>query len=820
MKKIITIIYFFVVCLFTNSFASVKDEITIGGTVFKIDTLARMKVAPGSYYSALKYSNENKALRVFILEVDATNPYIRFESAIGKDSTITTEGVSTMAIRKSKEGNVYFGGTNADFFDTSAANIGYPCNGCVVEGQIARTPFNTSQMAFAVNQPFLDLMKFTKSTCSFGTKELVINDVNRPRGTNQLILYNNLNGKYTHTNMYGTEVLVKLVDGEAWGVNKKIKVQIAKIESSKGNMLMPEGYAVLSGNGTAEELLKQLKTNDVLDLYLGLGFVNSTESPQLNAMVGGDRMILRSGVITDNDWAELHPRTSIGYSVDRSKVIFCVVDGRSSFSVGTTTKQLADIMKSAGAYDAINLDGGGSSALYVKELGIVNTPSDGKERAVCNAIYAVSTAPADNQLAEINANVRVASLPRYGVFNPVFYGYNKYGSLINTSLKDVKLSCSSEVGEINEKGEFVASGNANGTLYADYNGLRTSIRIEKTLDAIPSLRLDSVLINKNTPYSVEVQALVGDKQLPLLSKALSWTVDNPAICIVDDGVIKAISNGTTTVFGKLGAKVLALKVTVQMPKRDVISVFDSNESLLWTIKNSSNIKSPTMVVADQAAKIKYTYATGRAPYLQLINEMPLYSIPSAIKLVLNPGNIGLTKVVMTLRSNLGSTYVAKEFANIGMSKDYIAEVLMDDFLPDSKDLINYPIHFEGIKFMINSAAQANGQEYELTLKEFSLIYKDLNTTVGLTNPALMTRVRVYPNPITGQEATLALLIDEPQYIRMELYSVTGNLIRNDNLGMCTKGEVTLSLQGIPAGIYLLRVYMGSQCETIKITINN
>lgn len=819
MKKIITIL-FFIICLFTISFASAKGEITIGGAIFKVDTLSRMKVAPGSYYSALKYSNENKTLRVFILEVDAKNPYIRFESAIGKDSTITTEGVSSMAIRKSKEGAVYFGGTNADFFDTSTTNLGYPCNGCMVEGQIARTPFNTSQMAFAGNQPFLDLMKFTKSTCTFGTKELVINDVNRPRGTNQLILYNNLNGKYTHTNMYGTEVLVKLLDGEGWGVNKKIKAQVVKIESGKGNMLMPENYAVLSGNGTAEELLKQINANDILELYLGLGFVNSTDSPQLNAMVGGDRMILQSGVVTDNDWAELHPRTSIGYSANRAKVIFCVVDGRSSLSVGTTTKQLADIMKSAGAYNAINLDGGGSSALYVKELGVVNNPSDGKERSVCNAIYAVNTAPTDSQLAEITANVCVASLPRYGVFNPVFYGYNKYGSLINTSVNGVKLSCNPEVGEINDKGEFVASGSANGTLYAEYNGLRTSIKIEKTLDAIPSLRLDSVLINKNAPYAVEVQALVGDKLLPLLSKALSWTVDNPTICSVEDGVIKGISNGKTMVYGKLGGSTLALKVTVEIPLRDVMPLLDNNDSSSWTIKNSSNIKSPTMIISDQVAKIKYTYAAGRAPYLQLINEMPMYSTPSAIKVVFNSGNIGLTKVVMTLRSNVATTYVAKEFANIEATKDYTAQVLMDEFLQDSKDLINYPIHFEGIKFMINSAAQVNGQEYELTIKELSLIYKDLNTNVGLTNPALMSKVRVYPNPVTGQQATLALVIDEPQNIRMELYSVAGNLLRNDNLGLCQTGEITLPLHGIPSGIYLLKVCMGSQCETIKITINN
>ena len=105
-------------------------------------------------------------------------------------------------------------------------------------------------------------------------------------------------------------------------------------------------------------------------------------------MVGGDRIILKDGVVQDNDWAERHPRTAIGYSADGKKVYFCVVDGRSSFSTGLTTKHLADIMKSAGATTALNLDGGGSSGMYLNKFGLMNTPSDGHERAVSNGIFA------------------------------------------------------------------------------------------------------------------------------------------------------------------------------------------------------------------------------------------------------------------------------------------------------------------------------------------------------------------------------------------------------------------------------------------------
>ena len=50
--------------------------------------------------------------------------------------------------------------------------------------------------------------------------------------------------------------------------------------------------------------------------------------PDINCMVGGDRKILENGEVLETDWAELHPRTAIGYSADRSKVYMLVVDGR------------------------------------------------------------------------------------------------------------------------------------------------------------------------------------------------------------------------------------------------------------------------------------------------------------------------------------------------------------------------------------------------------------------------------------------------------------------------------------------------------------
>ncbi|MES2640619.1 MAG: phosphodiester glycosidase family protein [Myxococcota bacterium] len=93
--------------------------------------------------------------------------------------------------------------------------------------------------------------------------------------------------------------------------------------------------------------------------------------------------------------ASLNPRSALGLSRDRQTLWLVVVDGRTSASVGVTCSELADVLDDLGAWTAFNLDGGGSSALWV-DGGVVNDPSDGTERAVANHLAVVfeSGAPA------------------------------------------------------------------------------------------------------------------------------------------------------------------------------------------------------------------------------------------------------------------------------------------------------------------------------------------------------------------------------------------------------------------------------------------
>jgi hypothetical protein len=86
-----------------------------------------------------------------------------------------------------------------------------------------------------------------------------------------------------------------------------------------------------------------------------------------------------------------HPRTAAGLSKDGRRLLLVVADGRRAGFPGPTLPELAAVLVELGACTAVNLDGGGSSALWLRDR-IVNQPSDGAERQVANHLAVVESA--------------------------------------------------------------------------------------------------------------------------------------------------------------------------------------------------------------------------------------------------------------------------------------------------------------------------------------------------------------------------------------------------------------------------------------------
>lgn len=87
-----------------------------------------------------------------------------------------------------------------------------------------------------------------------------------------------------------------------------------------------------------------------------------------------------------------HPRTAVGMSRDGKTMYLVVADGRREGVPGLTLAELgAFLHDELGVCSAVNLDGGGSSAMWVRDR-IVNKPSDPTERNVANHLAVVAAA--------------------------------------------------------------------------------------------------------------------------------------------------------------------------------------------------------------------------------------------------------------------------------------------------------------------------------------------------------------------------------------------------------------------------------------------
>ena len=116
-------------------------------------------------------------------------------------------------------------------------------------------------------------------------------------------------------------------------------------------------------------------------------------------VIGGNVMLVRDGVIVPHASKVRHPRTVVGLDVTGTKLNILVVDGRKpGIAVGMSYNELAVEMLRLGCQQALNLDGGGSSVMAVRGLTtdqfkILNTPTDGRERAVVNVLGITADQP-------------------------------------------------------------------------------------------------------------------------------------------------------------------------------------------------------------------------------------------------------------------------------------------------------------------------------------------------------------------------------------------------------------------------------------------
>lgn len=216
--------------------------------------------------------------------------------------------------------------------------------------------------------------------------------------------------------------------------------------------------------------LKSINIGDTLQLDLG-------SYNNLKFAIGGGNVLVKDGVVntTEKLSTKNDPRTAIGINKDNSEILLVTVDGRNNKSIGMSEKDLAEFMRSIGAYQALNLDGGGSTTMGIKYSGdekttVVNSPSGGTERAIVSGVGIKSDAPVkEPSYIKVNLNDNEPFIGfSYDISLEVF---DEYHNKLKVDKSNINLS--SESGTI-EGMKFIPKKKGPGVINASYKNAKGS----------------------------------------------------------------------------------------------------------------------------------------------------------------------------------------------------------------------------------------------------------------------------------------------------------------------------------------------------------
>ena len=452
MKKIFLLIILSVV----GANASAFTTWNLQGISYSVDTLSHVVIGPGTTQTTLALSGAVN-LRVFYTTTDLTNPNVDLKIVMGKDNLTSTVTVPNMPAYHADKANLYFAGVNADFFSTG------PIGTTISDGVLYKSYKGTGWYAFGMDKDkklYIGAPYSTFKMVSPNAGQASIKAVNVARSTNEMILYTSVKGSATGTGSTGTELAATAVDGGLKGSGiTKMRVSTAAV-TGVGNMAIPAGGFVLSANGFNATTLSNMKLGEEFEVTPTI-FFDNVEVPDMREMAGGCPVLLKAGVIQDTQGLLDHlstrqPRTAVGYDAAGTQLVMLVVDGRlPGVSVGVTSKDLAAIMRNVGCTESLNFDGGGSSTMWIKDFGVLNTPSDGSVRAVKNGLFLTTPISADNAIAKIRFVDFAPKVEKGAYYQPVFYGYNAQGILVDTNVGGVTLSCDASLGTVDDLGSKV-----------------------------------------------------------------------------------------------------------------------------------------------------------------------------------------------------------------------------------------------------------------------------------------------------------------------------------------------------------------------------
>lgn len=613
-------------------------------------------VGPGMTLTTFDRFDARGWVRGYALRVDLSNPSVSadllFPGTITKAQPLSRTAGQAGAVA----------GVNADFFDINNTNA--PLGAMVQGGELIKAGVPGWGRVVGVGTDGLarlaDVLLEGTVTLPAGSLPLA--------GLNQTLIPTGGVGLFTP--VWGAGAREAVTGGAVAREIVVVDGQVVGNTAGISTTAIPANGFILVGREAGAQALATLQPGDAVTVQYA---PKTSAAAPFTFAVGGNQWLMRDGKIVTTDDKDMHPRTAAGVTADGRQLILAAVDGRQAHSRGMTLVELAELMESLGAHEALNLDGGGSTTFMTRLPGdsgpsVINSPSDGYERSVPNGL-GIFTAPGSGALSGLR--VEPASTAAYAdrVFPGLTRrftakGYDEAYGPADAGAVDWQ-ALPGDVGALDGSGVFTGRKPGSAVVQAKAGAVKgtTPIRVigELTrLEAVPSrLGLATGATGGFTVMGYDTNGYAA----PIEPADVTLTYDTSLATITPNGqggfTVVPSQEGAVLVTVSVGGKESYLPVTVGLATVPV-DHFDSPAGWGYT-------KYPAAVGASlewvpgrsgQGAQLSYDFSTStatRAAYLQSTPEVPLPGEPQRIGLWVNGDNNGAW-LRMVIKDNGNTSY--------------------------------------------------------------------------------------------------------------------------------------------------------------------
>ncbi|MCI5675480.1 MAG: phosphodiester glycosidase family protein [Ezakiella sp.] len=281
-----------------------------------------------------------------------------------------------MAVTKMVDGFGAVAGINGDFFNY---NPRAPLGMAISNGEMIYSNSDSSDPTPSIimnkSTNSMDVGRFDINmklvfTGAQGVKEIPLGLINKPNGYGSTGMYTRAWGNSSRGGKTNSQTEVAVSGGVV--IDRK---------DQDTPMAIPEGGYVVN----IKDGLYLPSVGDKVELQITGVNIND-----ISFAIGAGSVILKDGVVQNAgiNIAGNHPRTAMGFNKNTGEIYLVTVDGRSIYH-GMDTTELAELLKRLGATEAVNLDGGGSTTLAIRDVNTGKAKVENhisSERAVMNGV--------------------------------------------------------------------------------------------------------------------------------------------------------------------------------------------------------------------------------------------------------------------------------------------------------------------------------------------------------------------------------------------------------------------------------------------------